>query len=88
MVSRGNTSHSALEYATPEHASGSAEMLNRALLPWPPVGYGLQFQTPGETRLALGIVTGLLNRGARTVQARFPCPVAAGVNRLNNAIRA
>jgi len=36
MVSRGNTSHSPLEYATPEHASGSAEMLNHALLPLAP----------------------------------------------------
>src|SRR6266478_6472342 len=45
MVSRGNTSHSPLEYATPEHASGSAEMLTVRCCPWPPVGCGEEFQT-------------------------------------------
>ena len=69
MVSRGNTSHSALEYATPEHASGSAEMLNRALLPLARSWMRRGVPNAGETRLAIAIVTGLLNRGARTVQA-------------------
>jgi hypothetical protein len=43
MVSRGNTSHSPLEHTTLEHASGGAEMLNRA--PGPPVGCDEEFQT-------------------------------------------
>jgi len=43
MVSRGNTTYSPLEHTTLEHASGSAEMLNRA--PGPPVGCDEEFQT-------------------------------------------
>jgi hypothetical protein len=69
MVSQGNTSHSPLEYTTPEHASDSAEMLNRALLPLAPSCMRRGVPNAGETRLAIAIVTGLLNRGARTVQA-------------------
>ena len=56
MVSRGNTSNSPLEYATSEHASGSAEMLNRALLPLAPSWMRRGVPNPGETRLALAIV--------------------------------
>ena len=46
MVSRGNTTHSPLEHATLEHASGGAEMLDRA--PGPPVGCDEEFQTPAK----------------------------------------
>jgi hypothetical protein len=45
VVSRGNKSHSLLEHTAPEHASGRAETLNRALLPRPPVGCREEFST-------------------------------------------
>src|SRR6267143_1504640 len=61
MVGRGDISHSPLEYTTPEHASGNAEMINRALLPLAPSWMRRGVPNPGETRLALAIVTGLLN---------------------------